>query len=63
MIKRHHNYVNYVVALSLLFTLKKFYSLFAPYSGASIVELEQKKNAGFGFLFLFFSYERKYFLM
>ena len=53
MIKRHRIYVNYVVVLSLLFTLKKFYSLFAPYSGASIVELEQK-IAGFGEVFVFF---------
>ena len=62
MIKRHRIYVNYVVVLSLLFTLKKFYSLFAPYSGASIVELEQKNMQALGFCF-FFSYERKYFLM
>ena len=54
VIKRHRIYVNYVVVLSLLFTLKKFYSLFAPYSGASIVELEQKNCRLWGSFCFFF---------
>ena len=62
----YQNDANYVVVVSVLLTVRKAYSLFAPYSGVSIDELEQKLeqiNARLGESFCFFPCELKYFVM
>lgn len=53
----YQNDANYVVVVSVLLTVRKAYSIFAPYSGVSIDELEQKLEQimpGLGKVFVFF---------
>ena len=62
----YQNDANYIVVVSVLLTVRKPYSLFAPYSGVSIVVLEQKLEqimAGLGKVFVFFQKNKNYFVM